>query len=167
MSTSRERTYQWQDPLEGAVTAQSMSGLEYLRAMQEGKLPLPPVLHTLDIYVKDIREGNVAFEFLPKEFHYNPIGAVHGGVISTLLDSAMGCSVHSTLKAGIGYTTIEMKVNFVKGVTVKQGKLMAVGKVIFTGARTSLAEAQLIDDNGVLYAHATSTCLLIEFKKQA
>lgn len=164
---TRARTFSWDNPLLGAREALTMNGLEYLQAMAEGRLPLPPLLHTLDFQVFSIARGEVAFAFEPQEFHYNPIGSVHGGVLSAILDSAMGCSVHSVLEAGYGYTTLELKVNFLKAVTSSRGTLRAIGKVIHAGRRTALAEAQLVDSAGTLYAHAVSTCMIISAGEQA
>jgi len=157
----RSRTITWKDPMEGAGKAMTMSGLDYLQAMTDGEIALPPLLHTLDFAAEHFEKGEAIFSFEPQEFHYNPIGSVHGGVISAILDSAMGCTLHSTLEVGVGYTTLELKVNFLKGVTIKTGKLQAVGKVIHAGRSTALVEAQLIDRNGTVYAHAVSTCMII------
>ena len=159
----RSKLITWKDPMEGANEALKLSGLEYLQAMGDGKLPLPPLLYTLDFNVSELKPGEVVFEFTPQEFHYNPIGTVHGGVISAILDSAMGCSLHSLLPAGKGYTTLELKVNFLKAVTIKTGLLKTISKVINLGGRTALVEAQLIDANQTIYAHAVSTCLILKF----
>jgi uncharacterized protein (TIGR00369 family) len=160
----RTRTIQWEDPLIGAQKAAGMSGMEYLQAISDGEIPPPPLLHTLDVKrPATIEKGTVTFSFVPQEFHYNPIGSVHGGVISAVLDSAMGCSLHTLLQAGTGYTTLELKVNFIKGITIKTGELRAVGKVIHAGGRTALVEAQLLDANNVLYAHGVSTCLILKY----
>ena len=160
--TSRERTFQWSNPLEGASQGKQLSGIDYLTAMKEGKIPLPPLLHTLDFEVGDIKKGQVSFFFRPQEFHYNPIGTVHGGVISAILDSAMGCTVHSMLEAGTGYTTLELKVNFLKAITTQNGHLKAEGKVIHAGGRTALVEAQLTDEKVTVYAHGVSTCMILK-----
>ena len=149
--------------MKGAKEAMQMSGMDYLQAMGDNKFPLPPLLHTLDFSVATLESGNVVFEFTPQEFHYNPIGTVHGGVITAILDSAMGCSVHSLLPAGKGYTTLELKVNFLKAITINTGKLKTIGKVINLGGRTALVEAQLVDENNTVYAHAVSTCLILKF----
>jgi uncharacterized protein (TIGR00369 family) len=163
--TSRERTFEWKDPMEGAKKALSMAGLEYFDAMNAGELPLPPILNTLDFELESIEKGKAVFAFEPQEFHYNPIGTVHGGVISAILDSAMGCSVHSLLPAGTGYTTLELKVNFLKPITIKTGQLRAVGKVIHLGGRTALVEAQLIDGHNVIFAHGISTCMIFNMQQ--
>jgi len=160
--SERTRTFTWEDPMKGAMEATQMSGYDYLQAMGEGKIPLPPILHTLDFKVNHLEKGGVIFSFEPQEFHYNPIGSVHGGVITAILDSAMGCSLHSLLDAGVGYTTLELKVNFLKAVNTKTGLLKAVGKVIHAGSRSALVEAQLIDESGKIYAHAVSTCMILK-----
>lgn len=157
----RTRTIQWQNPLDGAHKAMQMSGMEYLEAMNRGEIALPPLVHTLDFKVVATNPGEVVFAFTPQEFHYNPIGSVHGGVISAILDSAMGCALHTLLPAGSGYTTVELKVNFIKGITIKTGEVRAIGKVISKGNRTALTEATLVDGNNTLLAHSTSTCLLL------
>lgn len=158
---TRERTFKWDDPIQGALEAKRMAGLDYFQAMSDGRLPFPPLLHTLDFKVDKIEKGVAVFSFQPQEFHYNPIGTVHGGVISAILDSAMGCSIHSLLGAGTVYTTLELKVNFLKAITIKSGELRAVGKVIHSGSRTALVEAQLIDQNDIIYAHGVSTCMIM------
>lgn len=163
ITPNRERTFQWDNPLEGAKQALQMSGLEYLQAMGDGKIPFPPLLHTLDFKPTHLEKGKVIFSFQPQEFHYNPIGSVHGGVISAILDSAMGCTLHSILEAGTGYTTLELKVNFLKTVTTKIEELHAVGKIIHAGGRTALVEAQLIDKDNTVYAHGVSTCLILKY----
>jgi uncharacterized protein (TIGR00369 family) len=158
----RTKTIHWQDPSEGAGKAMHMSGLEYIQAMGDGRIPFPPILHTLDFKVVSVEKGQAIFSFKPQEFHYNPIGAVHGGVITAILDSAMGCTLHSILPAGTGYTTLELKVNFLKAITIKTGELKAIGKIINSGSRTALVEAQLLDSNSKLYAHAVSTCMILK-----
>lgn len=157
----RSRTFSWSDPMSGAEQARTMSGQAYLDAMSAGSIDFPPLLHTLDFKVEAVEKGVAVFSFLPQEFHYNPIGTVHGGVITAMLDSAMGCSLHSLLEAGTGYTTLEIKVNFLKAITIKTGKLRAIGKVIHSGNRTALTEAQLTDEQGNIYAHGVSTCMIL------
>lgn len=157
---NRSRTITWEDPIEGAAKARTMAGIDYLQAMTDGEIGMSPLTQTLDIKAVGFEKGQAIFVFEPQEFHYNPIGAVHGGVITSILDSAMGCALHSTLAAGSGYTTLELKVNFLKAVTIKTGKLQAIGRLIHAGRTTALAEAQLIDKDGVVHAHATSTCII-------
>lgn len=156
-----ERTFTWEDTTKGLAAA-AMSGLEFLQAVSAGTLPLSPLVRTLDFTVTHIEKGKVSFSFIPQEFHYNPLGSVHGGVLSALLDSAMGCTLHSILEAGSGYTTLELKTNFLKAVTIGSGTMTATGKIIHTGNRTALLEATLTDDQGKIFAHGTSTCLILK-----
>lgn len=159
----RTRTYSWEDPLEGAEKAKTLSGMEYLEAMNTGEIPLPPLLHTLGMDKPELEAGKVTFHFEPQEYHYNPIGSVHGGVITAVLDSAMGCTIQSILPAGMGYTTLELKVNFLKAVSYRNGRLQAEGKIIHSGKSTALVEASLKDEKGTVYAHGISTCMLFSF----
>jgi uncharacterized protein (TIGR00369 family) len=156
------RTFHWEDTARGLEAAGQLSGLDYLNAMSAGSLPLSPLVKTLDFTVDSIEKGKVTFGFTPQEFHYNPLGSVHGGVISALLDSAMGCTLHSVLAAGSGYTTLELKTNFLKAVTTATGPLKAIGRIIHAGSRTALLEAELVDEKGKIYAHGTSTCLILK-----
>jgi uncharacterized protein (TIGR00369 family) len=157
----RTRTFTWDDPLAGARAARELSGLDYLRAMARGELPGPPIARALDFAIAEIAEGRVVFTMTPAEYHYNPIGTVHGGAIATICDSAMGCAVHTHLPAGTGYTTVELKVNFVRALTVAVGPTRCEGRTIAVGGRIATAEARLTDAAGTLYAHATTTCLIM------
>lgn len=157
----RERTVAWDDPLRGARAARTMTGMQYLRAMMAGEYPPPPIAHTLGFTLAEVDDGRAVFTLEPAEFHYNPIGMVHGGVAATLLDSAMGCAVHTQLAAGVGYTTLEMKINLLRAITRDTGPTACEGRVLHLGRTTALAEARLTDAAGRLLAHATSTCLLI------
>jgi uncharacterized protein (TIGR00369 family) len=159
---ARTRTFSWTDPARHAGLLGRRSGLELMRAMATGELPPPPIMELIDLAGLDAEEGRVTFYLDPQEFHYNPLGSVHGGVISTLLDSAAGCSVHSTLPAGVGYTSLDLNVKFLRPVTVATGRLTCVGEVLQRGRRTALAEARLTDPAGRLLAHATSSCLLFD-----
>lgn len=156
----RTRTITWADPVPAAEAGRTMSGLEHLRAMSDGRIPPAPIMKLLGFRPVEVEAGHVVFAALPAEYHYNPIGVVHGGFAATLLDSAMGCAVHSTLPAGTGYTTLEVKVNYVRPLTRETGEVRCVGSVIHVGGRTATAEARLVDAAGRLYAHATTTCLL-------
>jgi uncharacterized protein (TIGR00369 family) len=158
---NRSRTFSWQDPLIGAKAALDMTGLEYLQAIERGDLPPPPISATLDIRAHKVSEGCVSFKFVPSEYHYNPIGTVHGGVISTLVDSAMGCAVHTLLPRRTAYTTLELKVNFIKALKSDTGEITCEGKTIYVGGRVATAEARVTDEAGTLYAHATTTCLVM------
>ncbi|MDQ3911311.1 MAG: PaaI family thioesterase, partial [Actinomycetota bacterium] len=139
-TTQRKRTVVWEDPTVDARAAEQMSGLEFLGAMQKGELPLPPICELVGFKPAEVEEGRVVFECTPAECHYNPIGAVHGGLACTLFDSAMGCAVHTTLPAGVGYTTVELKVNFLRPITLKTARLLCEGTTIHVGAHIATAE---------------------------
>ncbi|BAL91488.1 hypothetical protein AMIS_62680 [Actinoplanes missouriensis 431] len=161
-ATLRTRTFGWSDPAEHASRLGRRSGMEILQAMAAGELPPPPIMNLIDAAGLHAEEGSVTITLDPQEFHYNPLGTVHGGVISTLLDTAAACSVHSTLPAGVGYTSMDLNVKFLRAVTVESGRLTCTGAVLQQGRRTALAEARLVDAAGRLVAHATSSCLLFE-----
>ncbi len=144
-----------------AESARGMPGIDFLRAMRDGKLPLPPICALLGYRLVEVEPGHAVFEITPAEQHYNPIGVVHGGIAMTLLDSAMGCAVQTRMPAGGGYTTLEAKTNLVRAVTTSTGKLRAIGKVLHVGKRVATAEARLEDGEGKLYAHATTTCIVL------
>jgi uncharacterized protein (TIGR00369 family) len=158
--TARTRTISWEDPMAGAALAPTMSGLEYLRAMLRGELAPPPILPLLGMEFIEVEEGRAVFALEPDEYHYNPIGTVHGGVACTLFDSAMGCAVHSTLPASTRYTTLELKVNFLRPLSRETGRVLCEGKTIHVGGRVATAEARLVDTAGQLYGHATTTCMI-------
>jgi uncharacterized protein (TIGR00369 family) len=152
----------WQDPLVGAAFALEMSGLDYLRAVADGTIARPPVAALLGMGIERIDPGTVTFGLDVGEHLYNPIGSVHGGIFATLLDSAMGCAVHSMLPAGRAYTTLELKVNLVKALAVDTPKVMAEGEVISGGRRVATASGRLFGPDGTLFAHATTTCLVFD-----
>jgi uncharacterized protein (TIGR00369 family) len=156
----RTRIVTWQDPASIGRAAFSMAGAAFLRAIAERKLPPPPIAILMGFDIEEVGEGRVVFGVEPQEYHYNPIGMVHGGLAATLLDSAMGCAVHSVLPEGRAYTTLELKVNFVRPLKHDTGRVQAIGKVIHLGGKVATAEGSLIDRAGKLYAHATTTCLL-------
>ncbi len=158
--TERIRTVSWEDPAPGAEAAGGMSGLEYLRTMMRGGLPGPPFARLIGFGFVEVEEGRVVFECEPAEYHYNPIGSVHGGLACTLFDSAMGCAVHTELPAGAGYTTVELKVNFLRPITTATGRLLCEGRAIHVGGRIATAEARLTDESGKLHGHATTTCMI-------
>lgn len=163
--TARTRTVSWEDPLVGAAAARTMSGLAFLRAIGRGELPTAPIMTLLGFTVDAVEEGKIVFAFEPAEYHYNPIGSVHGGVTTTLLDSAMGCAVHTTLPAGVAYTTLELKANFLRPLTRETGRVRCEGTTIHVGGRVATAEARIFDAAGVLYAHATTTCMIFRGAK--
>jgi len=136
------------------------SGLEIFRKMAAGEFPQPPIAETLDFRLAKIENGRAEFVGAPKTNYYNPLGTTHGGFIATLLDSAMACAVHSTLEAGKGSTSLEFKVNFTRPIFEKTGQLTAIGETVNVGKQIATAEGKLIDANGKLYAHATTTCFI-------
>ncbi|MEU6078737.1 PaaI family thioesterase [Micromonospora sp. NPDC047074] len=158
---ARSRTFSWSDPGINAAHVGRRGGLELIRAMIAGELAAPPVMHLVGMSRMEADEGWVAVELVPQEFHYNPLGTVHGGVISTLLDTAAACAVHTTLPAGVGYTSLDLNVKFLRPVTIASGTLRCEGTVLQRGRRTALAEAKLFDAQSRLTAHATSTCLIL------
>jgi len=160
---SRTRTFSWQDPMAGAQAARTMSGLDYLNAMGRGEFAYPPLMYMLgmDHLTPTVEPGKVTFFLEPQEYHYNPIGSVHGGVFASLLDSAMGCAIHSTLPAGVGYTTLEFKISFLKALTTATGLVSCEGTVLSAGRQVATAEGRIFDAGGKLYAHGTTTCLLL------
>ena len=156
----RTRTISWEDPRALAEAGRGLSGLQYLQKIVAGELPRPPIGVLLNFNLTELSEGYAVFTAEPAEYHYNPIGVVHGGLAATLLDSAMGCAVHSTLPAGAGYTTLEIKVNYVRPMTVETEYVRCEAKVIHVGGRTATADGRIIDREGKLYAHGTTTCII-------
>jgi uncharacterized protein (TIGR00369 family) len=157
----RELTVAWSDPAALAAAGAAMSGLEFLRAIRDGRLSAPPFAMLLGFRLVEVDTGHAVFEVLPGEQHYNPIGVVHGGLAMTLLDSAMGCAVHTHMPAGGGYTTLEAKTNLTRPISAQTGLLRAVGKVLHVGSRVATAEGRLLDGAGKLYAHASTTCMVL------
>jgi uncharacterized protein (TIGR00369 family) len=143
------------------------TGLEMMQAMLRGELPFAAIAHTLDFLVIDIGDGTATFQGTPGAHHFNPMGTVHGGWFATLLDSALGCAVHTKMPVGRGYTTAELSVNIVRALTPKVQRVRAIGRVIHCGRQLATADAQLIGPDGTLYAHATTTCLVFELKPQS
>ena len=139
-----------------------LNGLQQMQAMLEGRLPYPHIADTLDFALVEVGEGRAVFQGLPQLKHYNPLGSVHGGWYATLLDSALGCAVHTTLPVGRGYTTAELGVNIVRAASPKTGPLRAIGTVLHAGRQLATAEARIVGADGKLYAHATTTCLVFE-----
>ena len=158
---TESRTYTWATPGQGNPRRLSeLDGLGQLQAMAAGELPPPPIMATLGITDLRPEAGRVVVEMPAAGFHYNPLGGVHGGVLSTLLDTAAACAVHSTLAVGERYTSLDLTVKFLRPVTVESGLLTCEGTVIQRGRRTALAQARLTDGAGRLVAHATSSCMI-------
>ena len=138
----------------------NMTGQELLTGIMEGTLPAPPIQQTLEFRPVQVERGHVVFAGTPKFDYYNPLGSVHGGYTAALLDSCMACAVHSTLELGYSYATLEVKINFVRAITVDTGEVRAEGKIIHAGKRIATAEGRLFDSGGKIYAHGSTTCLI-------
>ncbi|WP_370615711.1 PaaI family thioesterase [Mumia sp. Pv 4-285] len=158
---ARERTHSWDDPMATVHAAHGRTGLEIMQDVRDGVVPAPPIARLIGFELVKVEEGNVEFGLVPQEYMYNPIGSVHGGIFATLLDSAAGCAVHTTLPAGVGYTSQDLTVKFLRRLTVESGPVRCVGRVKHRGRSTALAEAELLDEQGRLLAYATSSCLIL------
>ena len=158
----RTRTISWEDPVDAFSRGSQLSGIDYLYAIRDGELPPPPIAALMGFAPVEVEEGRVVFAVEPAEYHYNPIGVVHGGLAATLLDSAMGCAVQTLLPAGVGYTTLEVKVNYVRPMTRDTGRVLAEATVLHRGSRVATAEGRVFaEDTGKLLAHATTTCMVL------
>ncbi len=157
----RTLSVSWSDPQELAAAGRGVPGIEFLRAIRDRKLPGAPIAILLGFDLVEVEPGRAVFEITPGERHYNPIGVVHGGLAMALLDSAMGCAVQTHMPAGSGYTTLEAKTNLVRAITAETGPLRAIGRTLHVGKRMATAEGRLEDAAGKLYAHATSTCIVL------
>lgn len=158
----RSRTVTWHDPRVGAERGLALPGLDYLRAMIDGELPPPPIAGLLGMRLASAEPGRVVFTCTPDESAYNPIGAVHGGLVCTLLDSVAGCALHSTLPQGRGYTSVEIKVSYLKAVRLSSGLLTATGTVVKAGSRVGFTEGLVTDESGAVVATASSTLLVFD-----
>ena len=158
---SRSRTLVWQDPVPTAAAGATMTGMEYMEAIVAGAMPPPPIAVTMRMRPIELGEGKAVFEGEPGEEHYNPIGVVHGGYAATLLDSALGCAVHTTLPAGVGYTSLGLEAKYVRPITRDTGRVLCEGTVVHRGRRQATAEARLTaEDSGKLLATGTSTLMI-------
>ena len=158
----RSKTVTWHEPGPSTAKGLSMAGIDYLRAMVAGELPPPPIAGLMQFELAEAEPGRVVFTCQPDESAYNPIGAIHGGLVCTLLDSVVGCALHSTLPQGKGYTSIEIKVNYLKAVRVSSGLLTATGTVVKSGARVGFTEGVVTDAKGAVVATASSTLLVFD-----
>lgn len=165
MEPARTRTTTWQDPREVVAGMAAVDGLEALRRVLAGELPYPPIADTIGMRLVEVEPGRVVWEGEPGEHLYNPLGTVHGGVMCTILDSAMSCAVHTLVPPGRGYTTAELKVNFVRPITVETPRVRAEGKVIHPGRQLATAEGRIVDERGRLYAHGTATCMIFDVRE--
>jgi len=160
--SSRSRTLVWQDPVPTAAAGATMSGMEYMTAVVTGQMPPPPIAVTMRLRPVELEEGRVVFEGEPGEEHYNPIGVVHGGYAATLLDSALGCAVHTTLPAGVAYTSLGLEAKFVRPISRDTGRVLCEATVLYRGRRQATAEATLTEaQSGKLLASGTSTLMIL------
>jgi uncharacterized protein (TIGR00369 family) len=157
----REKTISWEDPMASAQLGRELSGLDYLRGILDGKIPPAPIGSHFGMRWVSVEHGDVVVAAVPDESLYNPIGMVHGGVAATLLDSAVACAVHSTLPAGVGYTSVELKVNYLRAIHGDGREITAHGWVVKGGSRIAFAEGDIRDADGKLLATASSTCLIM------
>jgi uncharacterized protein (TIGR00369 family) len=161
--TTRSVTLTWQDPTVSAAAGAQMAGLDYVRAIQSGEIPPPPIAVVMNYSIAELDEGRAVFKGEPGEEHYNPIGVVHGGYASTILDSALGCAVHTTCPVGVGYTSQTLEVKYLRPITRDTGPVRCEAEVIHRGRKTATSEARLTSiATGKLLATGTSTCLIIE-----
>lgn len=161
-ASERSRTVKWEDPRPGARRAKSLSGEAFFDKMRRGEIAAPPFVHLLGMEVFDSGKGRFTMTLEPQECHYNPMGCVHGGVISTLLDSVMSAAVHTALPAGQGYMTLEIKVNFLRPIFVQTGEVMAMGNVLAISHHVAAAEGKVVDVQGRVLATGTATCLIFD-----
>jgi uncharacterized protein (TIGR00369 family) len=160
--SDRTRTIRWEDPLATAARGRKMSGLEFLEAIRRGEIPLPPIAVLMGFSPIEVGEGRATFAAVPEEFHYNPIGVVHGGLAATLLDTAMGCAVQSKLPRGGAYTTLDIQVRYLRPLTRETGRVVCTGVAVHVGRKLATAEGRIVDDAGKLYATGTTSCMIFE-----
>jgi len=158
----RTRSFSWEDPATSAAAGLQLSGVQCMQAIVDGTLAPPPIAQLLDFAVIEVGEGRAVFAMEPAEWMYNPIGSVHGGIAATLLDSCMGCAVHTTLEAGVGYTTADLQVRYIRAMGDTTGRVLAEGRVIHRGRRTATAEGRLfVESDDTLIAHGTTGCIIL------
>jgi uncharacterized protein (TIGR00369 family) len=158
----RTRSFSWEDPAAAAAAAVELPGLECMQAIVDGRLPPPPIARLLDFTIVEVQDGRALFAIEPAEWMYNPIGSVHGGVAATILDSCMGCAVHTTLEAGVGYTTTDLQVRYIRAMSDASGRVLAEGRVIHRGRRTATAEGRVfLESDETLIAHGTTGCAIL------
>ncbi len=158
----RTRSFDWEDPAATAAAGLELAGLECMQAIVDGTLPPPPIARLLDFTIVEVQEGRAVFAMEPAEWMYNPIGSVHGGVAATILDSCMGCAVHTTLEAGVAYTTADLQVRYIRAMGDTTGRVLAEGRVVHRGRRTATAEGRLfVESDETLIAHGTTGCVIL------
>ncbi len=158
----RTRSFSWEDPAPTAAAGQQVSGLQCKQAIVDGTLPPPPIARLLDFTIVEIEHGRAVFAMEPAEWMYNPIGSVHGGIAATILDSCMGCAVHTTLEPGVAYTTADLQVRYIRAMSHATGRVLAEGRVVHSGKRTATAEGRLFAESDErLIAHGTTGCVIL------
>jgi uncharacterized protein (TIGR00369 family) len=158
---TRTFTFSWQDPEATAAAGMKLAGLDYIRAISSGELPAPPIAELLGFEIVEAEEGRAVFALQPREWMYNPIGMVHGGIAATILDSCMGCAVHTTLAAGVGYTTTDLQVRYIRAMVDATGRVLAEGRVVHAGRRTATAEGRVFAEaDEKLIAHGSTGCTI-------
>ena len=158
---ARSRTFSWHDPAATAAEGLKLAGLDYIRAITAGELPPPPIAELHGFEIVEAEEGRAVFALTPAEWMYNPIGMVHGGIAATILDSCMGCAVHTTLPAGVGYTTTDLQVRYIRAMGEATGRVLAEGRVVHRGKRTATAEGRVfVESNEKLIAHGSTGCVI-------
>jgi len=161
MSDTRSLEITWEDPSIIAKAAFSMQGVEFLQKIASGEIPEAPIMRLIDMHNGEASEGKAAFVCTIGEQHYSALGTVHGGIAATLLDTALGCAIHTMLPAGVGYTTLELHVNYIRPMSIQTGRIRCEGEVIHVGRSMATAQARIVDAAGKLYAHATTTCMIL------
>jgi uncharacterized protein (TIGR00369 family) len=156
------RTFSWRDPAATAAEGMKLAGIDYIRAIQSGELPPPPIARLLEMEIVEAEQGRAVFALTPAEWMYNPIGMVHGGIAATILDSCMGCAVHTTLPAGVGYTTTDVQLRYIRAMGGATGRVLAEGRVVHAGRRTATAEGRVFtQDDETLIAHGSTGCAIL------
>src|ERR1035438_2751349 len=158
----RSKTAHWSDPRIIAAAGQPLSGIDFLRAIRDGAIPPPPIAVLFGMQMREVEVGQVVFECEPDESAYNPIGVVHGGLVCPLSDTVAGCVVHTTLDAGVAYTSIDINVSYLRPVTKDSGVLRATGRVTKPGRRVAYCAAEIVDQAGKVVATASSSCLVMD-----
>ena len=161
MQGTRERLVRWEDPAPTVDFVRRSSGLDAIRAIQGGTLPRPPISSLVNFTIAEVEEGRVVVEGYPGEEHYNPIGVVHGGFALTIFDTAMSCAIHTLLPAGVAYTTTDVHVRFIRGVTTATGAVRCEGIALHVGRSTAIAEAKMYDGQGRLLGIGTTACAIL------
>lgn len=157
----RTRTFTWEDPAPTAAAGLRLPGIEYLRGIADGTYPQPPIAALFGFSIEEVEPGRAVFVLEPEEWMCNPLGSVHGGAAATILDSCMGCAVHATLDAGVGFTTTDLQVRYIRAMTPGMGRVLAEGRVVHAGRRTATAEGRLfVEATGKLIAHASTGCAI-------